>query len=35
MGRAATAEQVWHVDTGHDLMLSEPDEVAELLLRLA
>lgn len=27
--------RVWDVDTGHDLMISEPDKVAELLLRLA
>jgi hypothetical protein len=35
MGRTATSEHVWHLDTGHDLMLSEPAVVAELLLRLA
>lgn len=27
--------RVWDVDTGHDLMISEPAAVAELLLRLA
>lgn len=27
--------RVWDVDTGHDLMISEPQAVAELLLRLA
>ncbi len=27
--------RLWDVDTGHDLMISEPDTVAELLLRLA
>lgn len=27
--------RVWDVDTGHDLMISEPEAVAELLLRLA
>jgi len=27
--------RLWDVDTGHDLMISEPDQVASLLLRLA
>ena len=27
--------RVWDVDTGHDLMISEPQAVADLLLRLA
>jgi pimeloyl-ACP methyl ester carboxylesterase len=27
--------RVWDIDTGHDLMISEPQAVAELLLRLA
>lgn len=27
--------RVWDVDTGHDLMITEPDRVAELLLRVA
>jgi hypothetical protein len=27
--------RVWDVDTGHDLMISEPEAIAELLLRLA
>ena len=27
--------RVWDVDTGHDLMISEPRQVADLLLRLA
>ncbi|MGW1029117.1 alpha/beta fold hydrolase [Streptomyces sp. NPDC002577] len=26
--------QVWDIDTGHDLMISEPEAVAELLLRV-
>lgn len=26
---------LWDVDTGHDLMISEPDAVAELLVRVA
>ena len=33
--RAFEAERVWEIDTGHDLMLSEPEKVAEMLLRLA
>ena len=26
---------VWEIDTGHDLMITEPERVAELLERLA
>jgi len=26
---------VWEIDTGHDLMITEPVIVAEMLLRLA
>jgi pimeloyl-ACP methyl ester carboxylesterase len=33
--RTFEADNVWHVDAGHDLMLAEPDQVAALLLRLA
>lgn len=33
--RALEADNVWEIDTGHDLMLTEPDEVASMLLRLA
>jgi pimeloyl-ACP methyl ester carboxylesterase len=33
--RTLDADNVWHVDTGHDVMLSEPEQLAELLLRLA
>jgi hypothetical protein len=33
--RAFDADQVWEIDTGHDLMITEPDAVAEMLLRLA
>jgi len=32
---AASQGRVWEIDTGHDLMISEPEAVAELLLRLA
>jgi pimeloyl-ACP methyl ester carboxylesterase len=31
----ASEGRVWDVDTGHDLMISEPQAVADLLLRLA
>ena len=33
--KARSEGRVWDVDTGHDLMISEPAAVAELLLRLA
>jgi hypothetical protein len=33
--RWLTADRVWEIDTGHDLMLSEPEKTAEMLLRLA
>ncbi len=33
--RASSEGRVWDVDTGHDLMISEPRAVADLLLRLA
>ncbi len=29
------ADRVWSIDTGHDLMLTEPDAVASMLARLA
>ena len=32
--RAFEADRVWEIDTGHDLMITEPTAVAELLLRL-
>ena len=32
--RARAAGRLWDIDTGHDLMISEPDAVAELLLRV-
>ncbi len=35
MHRWTTGERVWEIDTGHDLMLLEPERVAEMLLRLA
>jgi pimeloyl-ACP methyl ester carboxylesterase len=33
--RAVDADNVWEIDTGHDLMITEPGRVAEMLLRLA
>jgi pimeloyl-ACP methyl ester carboxylesterase len=33
--RYAAGENVWEVDTGHDLMITAPDATTELLLRLA
>lgn len=32
--KAASQGRVWDIDTGHDLMISEPDAVAELLDRV-
>ena len=33
--RAFDADNVWEIDTGHDLMITEPTAVAEMLGRLA
>ena len=33
--RALTADRVWEIDTTHDLMITEPRKVAEMLLSLA
>lgn len=33
--RAFQAERVWEIDTGHDLMITEPQKVTDMLLRLA
>jgi hypothetical protein len=27
-------DRVWQIDTGHDLMISEPEAVTEMLLQL-
>jgi pimeloyl-ACP methyl ester carboxylesterase len=35
LDRYHAAERVWEIDTGHDLMLTEPEATAEMLLRLA
>jgi hypothetical protein len=35
-GLTARAEgRFWHIDTGHDLMITEPEWVADTLLRIA
>lgn len=34
LDRYFAAERVWEIDTGHDLMLTEPEATAEMLLRL-
>ena len=33
--RAFQAERVWEIDTGHDLMVTEPEKLTEMLLKLA
>lgn len=33
--RSADAQRVWEIETGHDLMITEPKAVAEMLLRVA
>jgi len=33
--KAVSDGRVWEIDTGHDLMITEPEAVAEMLLRLA
>jgi pimeloyl-ACP methyl ester carboxylesterase len=33
--RLLDGERVWEIDTGHDLMITEPQAVAEMLLQLA
>lgn len=35
LDRYFAAERVWEIDTGHDLMLTEPETTAAMLLRLA
>jgi hypothetical protein len=32
--RLFDADRVWEIDTGHDLMITEPEKVAEMLERL-
>ncbi len=33
--KAASDGRLWDIDTGHDLMISEPDAVADMLIRVA
>ncbi len=33
--KASSDGRVWDIDTGHDLMITEPEAVAEMLMRLA
>lgn len=35
MEAVRAAGRLWDIDTGHDLMITEPDAVAELLLKVA
>jgi pimeloyl-ACP methyl ester carboxylesterase len=35
MGRARAAGRLWDIDTGHDLMITEPRAVADALLQIA
>lgn len=32
--RQLDAEHAWEIDTGHDLMITEPEKVTDMLLRL-
>ena len=35
MARARTEGRLWDIDTGHDLMITEPEKVADALLQVA
>lgn len=35
MGRAQSEGRLWDIDTGHDLMLTEPERTAEALAQVA
>ena len=35
MNTASEAGRLWSVDTGHDLMITEPKAVADVLLEIA
>jgi pimeloyl-ACP methyl ester carboxylesterase len=35
MGRARDEGRLWEIDTGHDLMITEPDQVTSALLEIA
>ena len=35
MDEARSAGRLWDIDTGHDLMITEPEKVTEALLEVA
>jgi pimeloyl-ACP methyl ester carboxylesterase len=35
MGQARSEARLWDIDTGHDLMITEPEQVADALLEIA
>jgi hypothetical protein len=35
MGKARAAGRLWDIDTGHDLIITEPQAVADALLEIA
>ena len=35
MEKACAAGRLWEIDTGHDLMITEPEAVADALLQVA
>jgi hypothetical protein len=35
MARAKAEGRLWDIDTGHDLMITEPEKTAEALLQVA
>jgi len=35
LDRYHVGDRIWEIDTGHDLMITEPEKTAEMLLRLA
>jgi hypothetical protein len=35
MGRARSEGRLWDIDTGHDLMITEPEKTAHALLQVA
>jgi hypothetical protein len=35
MRRAIAEDRLWRLDTGHDLMLTEPEALAAILLEIA
>jgi hypothetical protein len=35
MDEARAANRLWEIDTGHDLMITEPQKVADALLQVA